>query len=131
MSNRFAVVTHQRSGTIEFYDLGTHARVQHEGKSQNVSGSAAGSSVWTLMKEAGLNPQNVNTFIVHQDSPDGRAVAYLHAVLEGARVVWLILYRADRDASAFKAAGSRQRIGDALDACFKLIIDDIQLPHKP
>lgn len=131
MSNRYVVVARKLSGTIEFADLGATAEVDYAGHARSVAGAAAGSALWTVMKEAGVNSQSVNSFVVYEDDQDGPIVAHLIAVLEGARIVWLILYRADRGASCFKPLGSRQRIGDALDACFQQVVRDIELPHKP
>ena len=131
MSNRYVVRSRKLSGTVELADLGAHAQISYAGQTATVDGSEAGSRLWAAMKAAGVNPQSVNSFVVEEDGEDGPTVAHLLAVLEGARVVWLILYRADRAASCFRPIGSRQRIGDALNACFEQIIEDVRLPHKP
>ena len=131
MTQRFVVVARKLSGTIEFADLGDRAQITYLGQAQVVDGQRAGSALWEAMVTAGVNPQSVNSFAVYQSDVDGPVVAYVHAVLDGARVVWLVLYRADRAASAFQPIGSRQRIADALDACFRRVVDEIRLPHKP
>ena len=131
MINRFVVMARKLSGKIEFADLGATATVSYEGQSSSVDGHRAGSALWKAMKAGGVNPQGVNSFTVCEDTDDQTSVAHMHAVLDGARVVWLVLYRADRVASCFKPIGSRQRIVDAFDVCFHQVVKDIRLPHKP
>ena len=131
MSDRYVVVAGNATATVELAERGAHATITIQDKRVQVEGHRTGAVAWRAMVDAGVNPQSVHTFAVCEDEPNGTSVAYLHAVLEGARIVWLILYRADRSASAFRPLGSRQRIGDALEACFQQVIEDIKLPHKP
>ena len=131
MSNRYVVVAGQNAGSVELTERGARAVVAVRDRSVQVDGGRSGSALWAAMIESGVSAQSVSTFTVFEGESTGPAVAYLHAVLEGARVVWLILYRVDRTASAFRAVGRRQRAGDALEACFQAIVKDIELPHKP
>ncbi len=131
MSNRYVVVARKLSGVVELTERGAAGRIEYEGHNSSVEGRNAGSQLWRAMVEGGVNPQGINSFAVFEGNEDGPAIAHVIAVLEGARVVWLVLYRADRSASCFKPIGSRQRIGDALDACFQQVVKDLELPHKP
>ncbi len=94
-------------------------------------GAAAGvgRELWGLIRAEGVSPEELNAFDVF--TADDRLVATLRPVLEGARVMWLVLYRIDKASSAFRALGSRQRLGDALELCAEAICRDVALPHKP
>lgn len=116
---------------MEFSDDASRAALQFESEKREAEPGDIGSSFWEAMKAAGVEPLRQNQFIIHEDGREGRLIAALHPVLEGARAVWLVLYRADKDASCFKPLGSRQRIGDALDLAFQELIKEIKRPHKP
>lgn len=129
--HEFAVVSRSHRARVVFSGDGKRAGVEFQGRGEEMEGGRAGTALWDLMRSAGVNANSVNCFELYEKDPDGKLVASLRPVLEGARVVWLILYRADKDASAFRALGSRQRIGDALDACFAELRKEIVRPHKP
>jgi hypothetical protein len=131
MSRRFVVLAQTKEGIVEFSDDAGRAALKFESEQRETDPQGIGSAFWDAMKKAGVNPLTQNNFIIHENDAAGTIIASLHPVLEGARVMWLVLYRADRDASCFKALGSRQRIGDALDLAFQTLIGEIKLPHKP
>ncbi|MGF1511801.1 MAG: hypothetical protein ACFB9M_20080 [Myxococcota bacterium] len=131
MSRRFLVIAKSREGIVEFSDDAGRAALLLETEKREATPSEIGSSFWDAMKKAGVDPLSQNQFIIHENDREGTLIASLHPVLEGARVVWLVLYRADRNASCFKPLGSRQRIADALDLAFGQLIQEIKRPHKP
>ena len=129
--HEFVVLSRGLKARLIFGADGTRAAVAFGSEEEEVEGDQAGSALWGAMRRGGLNANNVNCFEVCEGHADGKLIASLRPVLEGSRVVWLVLYRADKDSSAFRALGSRQRIGDALDACFDELRKEIVLPHKP
>lgn len=132
MSKRFlVVVAKNEDGIVEFSDDAGRAALQFSEEKRETNPSEIGSAFWDAMKKSGVDPLRQNHFHVHEGDRDGTLIAALYPVLEGARVVWLVLFRADHDASCFKPLGSRQRIGDALDLAFAKVIEEIRLPHKP
>jgi len=131
MSRRFLVLAKTREGIVELSDDAGRAALQFESQKQEVQPGGIGTAFWEAMKAEGVEPLRQNQFIIHEKDRDGTLIAALHPVLEGARAVWLVLYRADKDASCFKPLGSRQRIGDALDLAFQELIKEIKRPHKP
>jgi hypothetical protein len=132
MSKRFLVaVAKNQDGIVEFSDDAGRAALKFGDEKRETKPAEIGSGFWDAMKKSGVDPLRQNHFHVHEDDRDGKLIAALYPVLEGARVVWLVLFRADHDASCFKPLGSRQRIGDALDLAFAKVIEEIRLPHKP
>ncbi len=132
MSKRFAVLTAgDQEGIVEFNDDASRAALKFDTEQREAVPAEIGSSFWDAMKKSGVDPLRQNHFHIHENERDGKLVGTMFPVLEGARVVWLVLFRADKDASAFKPLGNRQRIGDALDLAFRELIKEIQLPHKP
>lgn len=131
MSKRYKVVSRKHSGTVEFSERADRAVAKFGSQSKEVPGEKAGSALWEAMRAGGVTQQEVNGFAVFEDQPDGIQIGSVIPVLEGARAVQLILYRADRDASAFRSLGTRQRIGDGLDVVFEKLKGELVLPHKP
>ena len=131
MSKRYMIVAKNREGLVEFSDDAARSALKFAEEKREAPPGQIGSALWEAMKDAGMNPLTQNHFMIHEDDRDGTLVAVLMAVMEGARVVWLVLYRVDRDASCFKPLGSRQRIGDALNLAFVQLVEEIKLPHKP
>lgn len=126
------VLTGAHEATLLFSGDGERAAVVFGEHQLEVAGSDAGPALWRTMRQAGVTANDVNGFDIHVGAaPGGRRIATLRPVLEGARVVWLVLYRADLEASAFRSVGTRQRIGDAFAACFESLRADIRRPHKP
>lgn len=131
MSRSFLVIAKTREGRVEFSDDAARAALQFEDQKREANPGEIGSAFWDAMKSAGVEPLKQNQFIIHEGDRSGTLIASLHPVLEGARAVWLVLYRADKDASCFKPLGSRQRIADALELAFAELIKEIKRPHKP
>jgi hypothetical protein len=131
MTHRYFVGAKKLSGTIELGDRAEKANVQYQGQSREAPGEQAGSAFWGAMRAAGVTTEQVNGFVIQEGSADGLHVAHVLPVLEGARAVYMILYRADKDASVFRSLGTRQRVGDALDVVFQKLKSEIILPHKP
>jgi len=131
MSRRFLVLAKTREGVVEFSDDAGRAALQFESEKRQAEPGGIGTAFWEAMKAAGVEPLRQNQFIIHEKDRDGTLIAALYPVLEGARAVWLVLYRADKEASCFKPLGSRQRIGDALDLAFQALIKEVKRPHKP
>ncbi|NJK87932.1 MAG: hypothetical protein HC923_00075 [Myxococcales bacterium] len=132
MSHRFRVlVAKNREGIVEISDDTKRAALKFESVQREANPTDIGSAYWEAMKASGVDPLRQNHFHIHEGDRDGILIAALYPVLDGARVVWLVLYRADHAASCFRPLGNRQRIGDALDLAFHAVIDEIQLPHKP
>lgn len=125
------VMSGQHEARVSFSRDGGRAAVGFGQARHEVAVDEAGMALWATMRQQGVSANNVNGFDLHEDGPQGRRVATLRPVLEGARVVWLILYKADREASVFRPVGTRQRIGDAFDACFEPLRQDLKRPHKP
>jgi len=125
------VVAKNQDGLIEISDDAGRAALAFGDEKREAPPAEIGSAFWDAMKKAGVDPLRQNHFHVHHQDRDGQLMAALYPVLEGARVVWLVLYRADKDASCFKPLGSRQRIGDALDLAFSKVLQEVRLPHKP
>lgn len=131
MSNRYKVLTRKHSGAVELSERAERAVVKFGTQSKEAPGERAGSALWELMRAAGVTQQEVNGFTVFEDQADGVQIGSVIPVLEGARAVQLVLYRADREASAFRSIGTRQRIGDGLDLVFERLKGELVLPHKP
>jgi len=132
MSMRFLVaVARNQEGIVEISDDAARSALKFGAEQREASPSEIGSAFWDAMKKSGVDPLRQNHFHIHEKDRDGKLIAALYPVLEGARVVWLVLFRADHDASCFRPLGSRQRIGDALDVAFAKVLDEIRLPHKP
>ena len=132
MSKRFVVLTAgNREGVVEFSDDAERAALKFQTEQRETPPAEIGSALWEAMKSAGVDPLRQNFFSIHEGDRDGTLFAELLPVTEGARVVWVVFYRADRAASAFDALGNRQRIGDALDLAFGKLITEIRMPHKP
>lgn len=125
------VHTGQHEARASFSSDGLRVAVGFGEAHHEVMSDASGMALWATLRQSGVNAQEINGFDLHEGSSGGRRIATLRPVLEGARVVWLVLYRADRSAGAFRPLGTRQRIGDAFEACFAAIRADLQLPHKP
>lgn len=129
---RYAIVAKDnREGLVEFSEDANRSAFKFGSEQREVPPTELGSAVWDGMKKAGVDPLTQNHFMVHENDRSGTLVFMTLPVMEGARVVWLVLYRVDRDASCFKPLGSRQRIADALDLAFARLAEEIKLPHKP
>lgn len=129
--HEFAMTSGDHQARLLFSGDGDRAAVVFGDIKREMAGVEAGAALWDAMRESGINANHVNGFDLHEGSSSGKRIATLRPVLEGARVVWLVLYRADKDASVFRPVGNRQRIGDAFDACFTALRQDLFLPHKP
>lgn len=125
------IVAKNKEGIVEFSDDASRSALKFGEQQREAAPQEIGSALWEAMRAAGLNPMTQNHFMIHEDDRDGTLVSAIMAVMEGARVVYLVLYRVDRDASCFKPLGSRQRVGDALDLAFGRLVEEIKLPHKP
>ena len=131
-NNRYTVITGQHEGVVQLSEKGDKAGLAFGGEKAQCEGGQAGSTLWATMRKGGeLSAQNVNLFTVKEEGADGKIIALVVAVLEGAHASWTVLYRADKGSSAFKAAGSRKTIGDALDLAFQSLAAELFLPHKP
>jgi hypothetical protein len=129
--HEFAVTSRAHRARVVFSGDAQRVGVEFAGASEETEGERAGHVLWDLMRTHGVDPNTVNCFELYENDAEGKLIASWRPVLEGARVVWLVLYRADRDSSAFKALGSRQRIGDALELGFEALRKEIVRPHKP
>lgn len=129
--HEFVVLSRGHKARVVVSGDGNRSGVAFGGEEAEVEGEQTGTALWEVMRAGGLNANKVNCFEVCEGSSEGRLIASLRPVLEGARVVWLVLYRADKDSSAFRALGSRQRIGDAMNLCFEELRREVVLPHKP
>ena len=130
-SKRYLVWSRKVSGAVEFSEDAARAGVRVGSQTREVAPGELGAAYWEALKASGVAPMTINGFAVHEGDESGTLVATLHPVLEGAHATWLILHRADRDGSVFRALGNRQRLGDALQATFDALRKDIVLPHKP
>lgn len=131
MSHKFLVVARQEKGIVEISDDAKRAATQVGSEKREATGPTIGGKVWEAMRAAGVSPQGVNHLAIFEADENGTLIATVHPVLEGAHATWLVLYRADREGSVFRALGSRNRLGDALDAAFTKLIEEIVMPHKP
>lgn len=130
--HEFWVVTGQHEAKLLFSGDGERAAVVFGEHQLEVSGPEAGPALWATMRRAGVTANDVNGFDIHlADAEERLRIATLRPVLEGARVVWWVLYRADHEAKAFRSVGTRQRVGDAFAACFEPLRADLKRPHKP
>lgn len=131
MSHRFLVVARKEQGVVEISDDAKRAAAQVRSEKVEATGPTIGAKLWAAMRAAGVSPQAVNHLAIFEGDDEGTLIATLHPMLEGAHATWLVLYRADRDGSVFRALGSRNRLGDALDAAFTKLSEEIVMPHKP
>jgi hypothetical protein len=133
MTNRFKVVARDHSAMVEVSDDARRAVAQYKNDKCEATGPTIGGKLWEKMRAAGVNQEkeNVNHFAIYDGDEAGTLIATIHPVLEGARAMWLVLYRADKAASAFRPLGSRHRVSDALDAAFTKLSQEIIMPHKP
>lgn len=130
-NNRYTVQAGSAEGTAQLSDDGQKAGVAYGSDKAQCEGNRAGSTLWSIMRKGGLSAQNQNLFVIKEEGADGKTIAVIPAVLEGAHAVWTVFYRADKGSSAFAAAGARKTIGDALDLAFEKLSGDHFLPHKP
>jgi hypothetical protein len=128
---RYLVWSRKATGTVEFDAAATRAAARVGSQTREAPADRVGGAYWEALKASGVAPMTINGFAIHEGDEKGTLIATLHPMLEGAHATWLILYRADRDGSAFRALGNRQRLGDALDATFAQLAKELQLPHKP
>lgn len=133
MTNKFKVVARDHSALVEFSDDARRAVAQYKNEKIEAPGLAIGGKLWESMRATGISQEkdNINHFAIYERDEGGTLVATIHPVLEGAHAMWLVLYRADKKASAFRSLGSRHRLSDALDAAFAKLIQEIIMPHKP
>jgi hypothetical protein len=133
MTNRFKVVARDHSAVVEIADDARRAAAQYKSNKIEATGTTIGGKLWEMMRAAGVNQEkeNVNHFAIYQEDEGGALIATIHPVLEGAHAMWLVLYRADKQASVFRPLGSRHRVSDALDTAFTKLSQEIILPHKP
>ena len=129
--HRFLVVARKERAEVEFAERAELAVVRHRDRSQQSKAEGVGSTLWGLMREAGVASQDVTVFLVYEGDENGMLLGSVHPVLSGARASWFGLYRADQNASCFRSLGYRHRLGDALDCVFQEIKKDVLLPHKP
>lgn len=130
-AHRFSVTSKKLSADVEIADAGDRAAFAYASLKGDVAPAQLGNALWAAMREAGVKPQDVNNFIIREASGEENLVAAVYPVLEGAHAVWMVLYRADRDSSCFRALPSRKRVGDALDAAFAELTKEVVRPHKP
>ena len=130
-NNRYTVRAGTDTGTVQMSEQGDKAGVAFGSEKAQCEGARAGSTLWAVMRKGGLSAQNQNLFVVTEEGEGGQTIAVIPAVLEGAHAVWTVFDRADKGSSAFFAAGSRKRIGDALDLAFETLSGELFLPHKP
>lgn len=130
-NNLYTVQAGTDEGTVQMSDDGKKAGVAFGSEKAQCEGGRAGSTLWAAMRKGGLSAQNQNLFVIKEKGDKGQTIAVVPAVLEGAHVVWTVFYRADKGSSAFKAAGARKKIGDALDLAFEKLAGELFLPHKP
>jgi hypothetical protein len=133
MSNKFKVVARDHAAAVEISDDARRAAAQYKSNKIEATGITIGGKLWEAMRAAGLNQEkdNVNHFAIYQEDEGGTLIATIHPVLEGAHAMWMVLYRADKKASAFRPLGSRHRVSDALDAAFTKLSQELIMPHKP
>jgi hypothetical protein len=133
MTNKFKVVARDHSAVVEISDDARRAAAQYKNDKCEATGPTIGSRLWETMRAAGVNQEkeNINHLAIYDGDTSGTLIATIHPVLEGAHAMWLVLYRADKAASAFRPLGSRHRISDALDAAFAKLSSEIVMPHKP
>lgn len=130
-NNRYTVQAGKDEGTVQLGDDGSKAGVAFGNEKAQCAGKLAGSTLWAAMRKGGLSAQNQNLFVIKEEGAEGKTIAVIPAVLEGAHAVWTVFYRADKGSSAFRAAGARKTIGDALDLAFEKLAGEHFLPHKP
>jgi hypothetical protein len=133
MTNRFKVVARDHSAVVEISDDARRAAAQYKNDKVEATGPTIGSKLWEAMRNAGVNQEkeNINHLAIYEGDVGGTLIATIHPVLEGAHAMWLVLYRANKTASAFRPLGSRHRVSDALDAAFAKLSQEIIMPHKP
>lgn len=131
MTKRYVVATQRFSGEVLIADDGEKAVERYGDQARESRVERAGAALHDAFKVGGADLATANGYAIHEDDAEGTLIATMHPVLEGARAVWLVLYRANREASCFKPLGSRQRFADALDAAFAELKEEIKLPHKP
>lgn len=128
---RFVVAAAGKEAEVQMSEDGAKAVISVQGKSVETRGDRAGGAVWKGFGATGLRSNGINLFTLREAGADGKIICAVPAVMEGARVVWNVLFRADRNASCFKSLGSCQRIGDALDVAFAQLASELKMPHKP
>lgn len=128
---RYVVTARKHSGTVEFSERADRAVCTVGAQKREADSAKVGAALWEAMRAGGANLQAVNGFAVFEGNPDGVQIASVHPVMEGARATWMVLYRADKDASAYRPLPSVQKIGDALDLLFQKLASEIRQPHKP
>ncbi len=128
---RFVVAAAGQEAEVQMSEDGAKAVISVQGKSVEARGDRAGGAVWKGMGNTGLRSNGINLFTLSEAGADGKVICTVPAIMEGAHVVWKVLFRADRNSSCFKALGSRQRIGDALDLAFAQLASELKQPHKP
>ena len=133
MTNRFQLVARDHRVTVEISDDARRAVAQFKNEKYEATGPTIGGKLWDGIRATGVNQEkeNINHFALYENDEGGTLIATVHPVLEGAHATWLVLYRADKRASVFRPLGSRLRVGDALDAAFGKLSQEIILPHKP
>lgn len=127
-THRFVVVARKNTGTVEF-DEGAQRCVARYGDEQ-AEGTRAGDALWEVMRKGGLSAHSVNGFTVFEGDEDGTQICSLHPVLHGAHAVWMVLYRANKEASVFERLTTRHRIADAMNAAFDKLRGEIVKPYK-
>lgn len=132
MSNdRYVVKAGSDEGVVQLSEDGAKAGIAFGTDKAQCEGKRAGSTLWAAMKKGGVHPQKQNLFVVQEAAGDGHIIAVIPATMVGAHVSWTVLYRVDKASSAFKSAGARKTIGDALDLAFEHLAQEHFLPHKP
>ena len=131
MTTRYVVTAGGREASVEMSEKGDQAAITVDGQTEKTAGPRAGAALWKGLGNAGLRANGINLFVIKEAEGEGKIICTVPAVMEGAHVVWKVLYRADRNASCFKSLGSRTRIGDALDVAFAKLASEHEMPHKP
>lgn len=109
---------------------GQRAGLEYGGVQWEGALADAGRGFAGVLDEARVDRQQLNGLDLFEGDQT-RPFATLRPVLEGTRAVWLVLYRADRNASAFRAEAQRVRLADALTATFERLAAEVRRPHKP
>ena len=131
MSKRYLVVGRKVTAAVEYDASCTKCSVKVGENSEACGAASVGPVMVKLLMTSGIELHSINTLGIHEDSDDGLQIGSVHHVLQGAHAVWLVLYRADSDASCFRTVGNRHRMSDSLSALFREVQKDLAMPHKP
>jgi hypothetical protein len=131
MSNRFVIVSGDKEGVVEIADDAVRAAAQFKDEKRLATGQTIGAELWSAMNASGVNRDHVNHFAIYEGDRSGTLIATIQPVMHGNHATWLVLYRANKDATCFRTLCNRHRVGDALDAAFAKASEEIVMPHKP